>query len=278
MAGGNRGYLMLSRSKARAHEAEMLTTLRCFKCKFFSTNKDLFNRHMTLQHMMGRADLELPKPSIKCFKCSFSSKNQKDVDNHMRFLHLMGPKKKAGMEKFVALSTPNLLVSTLHRNGEESSDSESEAESSDSESDSESEAEHDVMKNVNNTEGCSTPDVNESLNTGFLDSPVTARTNLISQVLKRRRLNADIVTDNPERIVIERSGSSIRISPHLSPVNAETVTNSPEGSAFQMNTSFGSIKLTPPPSSDAFAESVENTPIASNFKEAQSQGTHQDQK
>ena len=223
MAGGNRGYLMLSRSKARAHEAEMLTTLRCFKCKKISTNKDFFNRHMTLQHMMGRADLELPKLSIKCFKCSFSSKNQKDVDNHMRFLHLMGPKKKAGMEKFVALSTPNLLVSTLHRNDEESFSE-----------DSESEAEHDVMENVNNTEGCSTPDVNESLNTGFLDSPVTARTNLISQVLKRRSLNADIVTDNPERIVIERSGSSIRISPHLSPVNAETVTNSPEGSLLRM--------------------------------------------
>ena len=66
---------MVSAAKAR-HQAppvEEVITVKCFKCKFFSTNDDFLNKHMTLQHLMGR-----------------------------------GLKR---MEKFVALATPNLLVS-----------------------------------------------------------------------------------------------------------------------------------------------------------------------
>ena len=119
MVGGQRGHLKLSRSKARRQEAENLIPFHCFKCNFFTTNKKFINNHMTLQHMMGRANIDLPDMVIKCFKCRFSSKKEIDVDKHMTFSHLMGEKIRAGMEKYVALSTPNLLLSTLHMSSDD---------------------------------------------------------------------------------------------------------------------------------------------------------------
>ena len=104
MAGSHRGYMMLSRSKARMQEAENLIPFHCFKCKFFTTSKNFINKHMTLQHMMGRAEIDLPDLFIKCFKCSFSSREGVDIDKHMTISHLMGEKTKAEMEKYVKLS------------------------------------------------------------------------------------------------------------------------------------------------------------------------------
>ena len=61
---------------------------------------------------------ELDGVSVHCFKCGFSSTTKNAVDEHMTFSHLIG----AGsvMEKFIALSTPSLLISTLHRTDNES--------------------------------------------------------------------------------------------------------------------------------------------------------------
>ena len=96
--GGHRGSLMVSAAKVKAkYQAppiEKVITVKCFKCKFFSTNDEFLNKHMTIEHLMGRG-----------FK---------------------------RMEKFVALATPNLLVSTLHKDDDEkilSEDSDDKADS-----------------------------------------------------------------------------------------------------------------------------------------------------
>ena len=179
---------MLSRSKARMQEAENLIPFHCFKCKFFTTSKNFINKHMTLQHMMGRAEIDLPDLFIKCFKCSFSSREGVDVDKHMTISHLMGEKTKAEIDKYVTLSTPNLLFSTLHVGHEDrfSVDSDksdlcsmtSKISGVDLFSESGSEAEHNAMENfVDNPDKVSTP--------ALLDSPSTPRSNLRSEVLNR---------------------------------------------------------------------------------------------
>ena len=219
---------------------------------------------MTLQHMMGRANIDLPDMVIECFKCGFSSKKEIDVDKHMTFSHLMGEKIKAGMEKYVALSTPNLLLSTLHMSSDDmfSEDSDSSELSRQSSkisgvrmlSENCLEAEKDVMENHDNTD--------------LLNSPVSSRSNLISQVIKRRRLedpilNADIVTKFPERNQMRRdtSSESIGVNPQLSPVVAESVQNFPEDGSNHRNISTDSIQLTPPPWA-VIAENDDNCPEA----------------
>ena len=51
-----------------------------------------------------------------CFKCKFFSPSQEHFDNHMTFLHLVPPQSVIG--KFLALSTPNLLLITFLRTSE----------------------------------------------------------------------------------------------------------------------------------------------------------------
>ena len=75
---------MLSKSRARAiAQPEQFLTFFCFKCKFVSTNVDLVDNHMTLKHLMGPA-------------------RKSDMD----------------MDRYIALQTPNLLVSTFHNYNE----------------------------------------------------------------------------------------------------------------------------------------------------------------
>ena len=73
---------------------------------------------MMLSRSKARIQKELDGVSVHCFKCGFSSTTQDAIDEHMTFAHLIGP--GSVMEKFIALSTPSLLVSTLHRNDNES--------------------------------------------------------------------------------------------------------------------------------------------------------------
>ena len=49
-----------------------------------------------------------------CFKCKFFSSNQKLFNNHLTLMHMMGLKHYQKMQRKVALTTPNLLVSTFH--------------------------------------------------------------------------------------------------------------------------------------------------------------------
>ena len=99
MARGHRGQLMVSRSKARNQAPpledrgkltvprskarnqapplqeiipppleeiitpplEEIITIKCFKCKFFTTNKNFCIKQMTLQHLMGRGYKKMEK-------------------------------------------------------------------------------------------------------------------------------------------------------------------------------------------------------------------------
>ena len=145
----------------------------------------------------------------------------------MTISHLMGEKTKAEMEKYVTLSTPNLLFSTLHVGHEDrfSVDSDksdlcsvtSKISGVDLFSESGSEADHNAMENfVDNPDKVSTP--------ALLDSPSIPRSNLISQVLNRGMneeptLTANIVTEFPEGNPIQRdtTPNSIRTNPQFSP-------------------------------------------------------------
>ena len=69
----------------------------------------------------ARAMKAAEDPSYKvsvyfCFKCNLFSPSQDHFDNHMTFLHLVPPQSVIG--KFIALSTPNLLLSTFLRTSE----------------------------------------------------------------------------------------------------------------------------------------------------------------
>ena len=69
----------------------------------------------------ARAMKAAEDPSYKasvyfCFKCNFFLPSQDHFDNHMTFLHLVPPPYVIG--KFIALSTPNLLLSTFLRTSE----------------------------------------------------------------------------------------------------------------------------------------------------------------
>ena len=83
---GYRGHLMLSKAKSKIKEDTSNIVYKCFKCKFFVTNQTLFNKHLTLMHMMGM------KSYLK-------------------------------MQRMIALSTPNLLMSTFHETKSEAGES-----------------------------------------------------------------------------------------------------------------------------------------------------------
>ena len=68
---------MLSKAKSKIKEDTSNIVYKCFKCKFFVTNQTLFNKHLTLMHMMGM------KSYLK-------------------------------IQRMIAQSTPNLLMSTFH--------------------------------------------------------------------------------------------------------------------------------------------------------------------
>ena len=61
-----------------------------------------------------------PEPSLTffCFKCKFVSTNVDLVNNHMILEHLMGPARKSNMGRHIALQIPNLLVSTFYNYNE----------------------------------------------------------------------------------------------------------------------------------------------------------------
>ena len=91
---GHRGRLLLTKSLAKvASQPKSSETYYCFKCKFLSTNENHLMKHMTFQH-------------------------------------LMGPAKKSAMERYIALSTPNLLLSTFHRDEQAEEESEQAGEES----------------------------------------------------------------------------------------------------------------------------------------------------
>ena len=237
--GGHRGSLMVSAAKVKAkYQApplEKVITVKCFKHKFFSTNDDFLNKHMTIEHLMGRG-----------FK---------------------------RMEKFVALATPNLLVSTLHKDDDEkilSEDSDDKADSLSEVSDIGVERldEEDDNLGILGTD-CRSPEWQT-------DSPLTAQQNIVSQTL-----NAENVCEGrgEERISHDKSpehhssfDNAFLESPALnvdntqaenicqwsiSPqnmrnapppnnlLNAENVTKSPEGRNMQRTTSTGGIRNTP---------------------------------
>ena len=238
MARGHRGSLMVSAAKAR-HQAppvEEVITVKCFKCKFFSTNDDFLNKHMTLQHLMGR-----------------------------------GLKR---MEKFVALATPNLLVSTLHKDDDEKILSEDSDDKSDSyskvsdisgvekldedhdnlevvgthdrspewQTDSLQPAHHNIVSQTLNAENVRegrgeerishdrSAEHNMSFNTAFLESPALNVDNTQEEGICQRSIL-------PQNMRNARSPSNL--------LNAENVTKSPEGRNMQRTTSSGGIRNTP---------------------------------
>ena len=212
---GHRGQLLLAKAKAKTTKLQPqpeMKTFRCFKCKFFSTNETFLDRHMT-------------------------------------FFHLLGPEQRIAMEKFIAISNPNLLLSTFHRNSGEDTDGESDISglhelhddlvdqgdqgdkgdqgdqgyqgdqgAQENHGDQEDEAEVPPTGEM-----YSIIDDDNILNDGFMNTPNTpgtSQTNVVSQVL---------------------SGARRRIRPSFS---VNSVTNSAHPS-IQRVTSTGGIRTTP---------------------------------
>ena len=215
----SRGQLMVSRSKARNQAPPLedrgkrkeVITIKCFKCKFFTTNKNFSKKHMTLQHLMGR-----------------------------------GHKK---MEKFVALSTPNLLVSTLHRDEDEKGFTEdSDSGSKESEISGIDSLDNDLETGGNHDRS---PERQISLNPGFLASPpVTTQQNFVTQTLNAENVRNVHEARGEQRVNNEQNDSE-RVGNHEQ----------------QQNILFDMAFLESPVATQHnFAENVENTQEAGNCR------------
>ena len=57
-----------------------------------------------------------------CFKCQFIDISEINLEEHMKMEHLMGKVQFNAMNKFISKSNPQLLISTLHSDSEDSED------------------------------------------------------------------------------------------------------------------------------------------------------------
>ena len=193
---GHRGHLLLAKAKAKATKLKQKSgtkTFYCFKCKFFSTNETF-------------------------------------LDRHMNYFHLIGPKQKIAMEKLIAISNPNLLLSTFHLSSGEDTDAGSDISGvqdlpedvDDNENENEKEThETDAPPTEENEfEMASIIDNDNVLNDSFMNTPGTSQINLVTQVLSRAR----------RRIRPSFSVNSVAKSPPHPSFSVNSVANSPHKS------------------------------------------------
>jgi hypothetical protein len=207
---GHRGQLLIAKSKAKATK---------------------------LQQMSG------PK-AFHCFKCTFFSTNETFLDRHMTYFHLIGPNQKIAMEKFIAISNPNLLLSTFHSSSCEDSDAGSEISGVQELPEDVGDKEDEIEKETHETEAPPTEehyfemaniiDNDNVLNDGFMSTPGTSQINLVTQVLSGTR----------RRIRPSFSVNSVARSPPNPSISVNSGANSPHES-IQRITSTGGIRATP---------------------------------
>lgn len=123
-----------------------------------------------------------------CFKCKFFSPSQEHFDNHMTFLHLVPPQSVIG--KFIALSTPNLLLSTFLRTSEvecEEDDSSTKDDSNQDEDDNDNGSEVSGVEKLPEATHHTSPgndefqEIDGNLDDAFVATP--SRRNLVSEIL-----------------------------------------------------------------------------------------------
>ena len=180
-----------------------------------------------------------PKESVTffCFKCKFFSTNTDHVSNHMTLEHLMGPACKSAMDRYVALQTPNLLISTFHNyNEREEEIIQDDILSSDN-------TETDRGSEMSGIEKITENFQNDDHDNGFITTPPSQKN--LTTVLHGGTsiLNVNSV----ENCLFEREGQintedDITLTPRVS---AESVINSPKVNRVQRLTSTGGIKNTP---------------------------------
>ena len=207
-----------------------------------------------------------PKESVTffCFKCKFFSTNTDHVSNHMTLEHLMGPACKSAMDRYVALQTPNLLISTFHNYNEREEeiiqDDILSSDNTETDRGSEMSGIEKITENFQNDDHdngfITTPPSQKNLTTVLHGGTSILNVNSVENCLFERegQINTEENISTPGLVA-----ENVRNSPFkgedqinteevitLTPrVSAESVINSPKVNRVQRLTSTGGIKNTP---------------------------------